>query len=328
MVKNLVIVLVIVLLGGAVYVVNSPAAKGSLKVYFWDDENEPLQCTKGNLIVLENRTIEHPIDEIIMAGGDCQIKLVNCTFKSPLPIYAEDESQLWVVGGKLEAEEKAIASSGASVKLEGVEIVSGKTGVEATSKVEVVIDGGSIEADVALDAQQEAKVRVNGTILNGRSFAVKANAEVEVAISSDTKYRGEIERQHAAVVSLDGSIENERVRMSDADRLQNKLSTRFEKYSRNVCKGFGRCFMKLGGAAMVNGEIWMPVDKKGRVKTVKLQAAIPEVAQCVRRVGLKKRIAGFKGPPGKLICRFSGMVQPDSDALTYETAYEPTGAAR
>jgi hypothetical protein len=321
--KNLIWIAAVVVLAVAVYMINSPTTKGRLTVMTWNQE-ETLVCHKGHTMVLQDRIVENPTAEVIMVSDGCDITIKNCTFKGPNPINVAGVARFTMIGGKLEAEKIGMIVGAGDVVLRDVEVVAKQAGLVAVGESRVTVEGGSITSKTTgVDARETAVVRIDGTTVTGDSYSIKAVAQAKVAVTPKSQLQGAVEKQGFGMVAMDGNLEAEKQRLAATEARESQQQLVFDKYAKGACKGFHQCFLRAGlEGGMVDGEIHMPVDKRGRVRGAKVLFAVPAANRCLQKVARGKKVPRFRGPPGNLICRFNGVVQKAQGSVAYDSSYE------
>lgn len=166
--------------------------------------NDSFMCGGSQVVSISGKTLELD-DTIITAGGDCEITLTDCHFKSPEPVSVGGNASVIIEGGTLEAGKTAVSFGGSPKRFvaKGVTIKSKGDGVRLYGKtLEAVIEGGSIQADkTALIATYDAKARVEGTRLEGGEAAVRAERNAAVTLDASVTVEGKIQQARGGTVS-------------------------------------------------------------------------------------------------------------------------------
>ena len=106
-----------------------------------------------------------------------------------------------------------------------------------------------------------------------------------------------------------------------SDKVLKEASTR---YPRSACPGVVECFQAAGVEGDIAGEISFAVDAHGKVVKVAQKidkGASDDVRACLEGLGRRKRILRFLGPPGRLVCTFSGSVTKHTRSVKSKGRY-------
>jgi hypothetical protein len=113
-----------VVIASTVIAANNDTAKGWVFAHVLWDRESPFSCGGGWKVKLEGEDIELAEGNVVSAGGDCQLTLIDCTFKSPTPISAGGSAHVVIEGGRIEGTQMAISLGGnATAEVRGAEIV-------------------------------------------------------------------------------------------------------------------------------------------------------------------------------------------------------------
>ena len=127
----------------------------------WDGTST-LVCSGGEHVTVENRTISLPGQTAITAGGNCVLRLVNCTITASHVVMATGNAEVFVEGGTYTSD--------------GVATFSGST------QAELQIRGAHTVGVVGVRVEQQASIRVIGGRLQGTRVCVSAHDQSEVIV--------------------------------------------------------------------------------------------------------------------------------------------------
>jgi hypothetical protein len=140
---------------------------------------------------------------------------------------------------------------------------------------------------------------------------------------------GEVRRDDNSVVSTpkdspdaDKSMDElrslVRARHAETKAEHDKLS----RYARSACEGVFGCYADNFPGGPVSGTVTMRVDASGKVRSTDLRGAIPpQVGQCIRALGKDRQVPSFEGPPGELVCEYSGTITKGVQMLSIGSTY-------
>ncbi len=314
---------ILAVLAISITILVSPTARSALTFAVWDPDDGPLQCTGSDELVLEGKTLSHPLHPLIVAGQGCQLTLRDCSLKAKRPIAVEGEVVLRLEGGTIEADEIALTAAGkARVELRGTTLVGTQNALLVNQEAAVEMKEGRLEGLVAVLATDKARVSLAKVTLTGTELAVKATGNAEVLVNEST-LSGKTEVSGEAAVGVNQTIAQARAAMAKAAKQAAAELDRYEKYAAGGCDGVVACLQKADIAGLVDLEIKMNVDAKGKVKSVRQSGVPPEAKRCVEKNAKQKKIARYKGPGGLWTCTVAGTVMPGSDAADKRTTFVP-----
>ncbi len=170
--------------------------------------------------------------------------------------------------------------------------ITAQKGITGGGNAQVTLTGGSLTGtEAAIDVGGNAHVDVAGTHVSG---AVHAGGNAKV-----TGVEG------AAGASASGSPDE-------------------VNYKKGACDTeYLACYAKLDAYGQVSGRVTVRIGTDGTSQGAGYDhgSATAEVQQCILGVAKKKKIGGFKGAPGDLVCEYSGTYMKGTQMMAYDTSF-------
>ncbi|MFH2006374.1 MAG: right-handed parallel beta-helix repeat-containing protein [bacterium] len=260
----------------------------------------PLSCDGDKVYKIQDKTIDQP-RMVIQARGNCDITLINCKITSKrMTIRIGGKASLTVKGGSIKSGFGTAlhVEKEARVKLENVEL-KGRVGMRVEDQARAILKGGKVHGRYAAAiAYGKGAIAYQGTQWKGEKRAYRGGVVVEVPKGDDP----EMVISQAQVLAI-----------------------RNARYEKGGCEGFIDCYADNGSHGRISGKVTMPVEKDGTIKRpkLKLRRANGKTKKCIRELIKEKKIANFEGPPGKLICSFSGTVRGGLRMISTGTEFVP-----
>jgi hypothetical protein len=155
----------------------------------WDGRSM-LLCGGNQVVHISKRKIEMAEGPVVTAGGNCQLTIDDCDFKSARILSVGGDAKVTVKGGHFEATN---ASSGAAPRMTGTDpaqlmqnaqrsVMKPGTAVFAGGHATLVMENVDVSARVALTGGGDAHTTVKGGKLQGSETAVEADGNMAVVV--------------------------------------------------------------------------------------------------------------------------------------------------
>lgn len=191
--------LVAIVIAGAMVYSLSGTVKGWVNVLFWKG-NDTLVCGGHMIMKLKGKEVDLN-GTAILAGGECQLTLKDCTFKGTTPITAGGSAKVTIEGGTYTGSKTAITLGGnARVTIKGATLKGGTTGLSLRGTGTVTLEDVAVEGKTkALSASGNGRIEVIGGSLSSPKRAVYAAGSATVVLVG-TKTEGAVYKRGNAVV--------------------------------------------------------------------------------------------------------------------------------
>ncbi len=168
------------------------ASEATAEEEVWDGTST-LRCDGSNKIEVSGVHMKVPLDEVVVADGNCVVEIEDSTLKGAVIVRTDSSARVFIKGGNIEAGRTiATTSSMSKVAIDGTKISVGSaradtaTALEASMSSEVEL----ARADVTVKAREPAKavlvdagMRARVRLVDGHykgPFGIKASAASEV----------------------------------------------------------------------------------------------------------------------------------------------------
>jgi hypothetical protein len=161
------------------------------------------------------------------------------------------------------------------------------TVVSAGGSAHVILRGGSITAsDTAIDAGGDSQVEIHGTKIVGR-----------ISKGGSGRITGlpDLDQQQAA------------------DDAQKSLDDRWGK---SACEGMTECYKSSNFLGQASAHVEGEVTADGSVSRVDISGAPGSPRNCLEATMKAKRLTGYDGGPGRLVCEFAGTFGLGNEDVT------------
>jgi hypothetical protein len=163
----------------------------------WDGKSM-LLCGGDQVVHLSKRKIEMADGPVVTAGGNCQLTIDDCDFKSPRVLSVGGSAKVTVKGGHFEATN---ASSGAAPRMTSTDpaqmaqmaermAMKPGTAVFIGGNATLVMENVDVRSRIALTGGGDAHTTVKGGKLEGSEGAVEAMGNMVVVVQG-AKVEGE-----------------------------------------------------------------------------------------------------------------------------------------
>ena len=161
------------------------------------------------------------------------------------------------------------------------------TVVSAGGSAHVILQGGRITAsDTAIDAGGDSNVEIHGTKIVGR-----------ISKGGSGRITGlpDLDKQQAA------------------DDAQKALDDRWGK---SACEGMTECYKSANFLGQASAHVEGDVAADGSISSVDISGAPGSPRDCLEATMKAKRLTGYDGGPGKLVCEFAGTFGGGNEDVT------------
>jgi hypothetical protein len=241
---------------------------------------------------------------------------------------------LWLVvgctGKAWDGKSPLVCSNNANISVKDCNVdLPGQVAIQADNNCTLTLERCTINADTAIAAENNVTIHLVDTVLVGKHAALVLTNNVNVdmkggrieggqlamridnhvhVVLAGTPVVGAVQRSNHSDVAGLPALEGEQA----AERLA-------AQYGAAVCDLAFRCYGEnyLGPLA---GHFAVDLDATGAVTAAQFDGAAPESARACLTSVADKRVAGFPGPKGRLICAYSGTIGPSSRKM--DTGYK------